>query len=222
MATDTGVPFWGEFPEVWDTATIGGETIPGVCRVSGEGMRLRADSKRAAGKDGASVAMLGLDVASFTIEAKLWTEAHLRAFQGIIGVAKPKTVPRYKANKQTETVVSYGVEDGPGGKQSGQYETQRTTIKRAVVGYDLVPLDVSHPVLSLFGISQCIVESISMPAEQSPGLWTASIRCREFRKPQTRGVSRPEGGQTKQVGELDGINKAIDDKPSVRNSAPGV
>lgn len=221
MATDTGVPFWGDSPEVWDTASIGGETIQGVCRITGDGMRLRSDQKRAAGRDGASVAMLGLDVVSFTIDVKLWTEAHLRAFQSIIGVAKPKTVPRYKARRQTETVVSYGVEDGPGGKQSVQYERQRTSIKRAVVGYDLVPLEVSHPALALFGVTQCIVESISLPSEQSPGLWTAAIRCREFRKPETRGVTKPKTSQMKQTGDLDGINKAIDDSPAKNNAKPG-
>ncbi len=226
MATETGVPYWGQFPEVWDTASIGGESIPGICRVSGDGLKIRSDQKRAAGMDGASVAMLGLDVASFTIEVKLWTEEHLRAFQAIIGLAKPKTIPRYKTTRGTSssvTQVRYAVVNGEGGPQSVMYGGHRiATIQRKLVGYDLVPLDVSHPALSLFGITQCVVESISLPAEQSPGLWTATLRCREFRKPARRGVSRETSGQTKQVGDLDGIQTAIDAKPSQRNTSPGV
>lgn len=184
------IPFWGEAPEVWDSVSLGGVEIPGICRVAGTGLRVRKKSNRAAGNDGAGVSMLGLDVVSFSIEVKLWTREHLEAFREIIRLAKP----RKKAIQKTET----------------------KTVSRTV-GYDLVPLSVSHPALDLFGISECTVESVSLPVERSPGLWASTIQCTEFSASRSRGVSRPTGG----VGILDGIGAAIDSpRPSKANAGP--
>ena len=224
-ATDTSsIPFWGESPEVWDSVSLGGVEIPGLCRVAGTGMRLRKKSSRAAGNDGASVSMLGLDVVSFSIEVKLWTQAHLEAFQEIIRLAKPRKKAVKKTETKTETVVvgrdEYSVMkivDGyPQLTREGVDKTEtRTKTVSKTVGYDLVPLSVSHPALELFGISECVVESVSLPVERSPGLWTSTIQCTEFSASRSRGVSRPTGG----VGILDGIGSAIDSpRPSKTNA----
>ncbi len=202
MSTEQGIPFWGDSPESWDSATLGGVSIPGVCRVSGDGMRLKADRKTASGQDGASVAMLGLDVVSFSIDVRMWTEAHLRAFESLVKMAKPKASAVVRKSAVSKKSA------GGAGKSGSQ-----------AVGRDLVPLSVSHPALAIFGISECVVESVSLPSEQSPGLWTASFRCREFRKPSDRNVSRPSSGKGKDIGVTDGTQVAI--KPSEANAGPG-
>ena len=96
----SGLPFWGESPELWDTVAIGGVEIPGLCRISGTGARVRSDKKRAAGRDGANVAMLGLDIVAFSIEVRMWREEHLMAFQDIIAMAKPKKRPIRKVESK--------------------------------------------------------------------------------------------------------------------------
>lgn len=200
----SGQPFWRDSPEVWERVELAGLPLPGICRVTGDGMRLKIDAKKAAGRHGANVAFLGQDAVSFTIEVKMWTQAHLDAFEDIVLCAKPKA--KYKEAKQSK------LKGGAGQPRSG----------RVLVGYDHTPLTVSHPALALFGISACIVESVSIPTEQTPGLWTASLRCREFRPAEEVPVSLGKTGAKKTVGRTAGINAAIPEekKPSETNSGP--
>lgn len=183
----SGLPFWGESPELWDTVAIGGVEIPGLCRISGTGARVRSDKKRAAGRDGANVAMLGLDIVAFSIEVRMWREEHLTAFQDIIAMAKPKKRPIRKVES----------------KESVNHHTEITS---RVVGYDLVPLEVSHPALELFGITQCTIQSIAIPVEQTPGLWVSTIQCDEFNKSKLREVTRATGGKNRSGGKRNGVN----------------
>ena len=203
MSTEQGIPFWGDSPESWDSATLGGVSIPGVCRISGDGMRLRADRKTASGQDGASVAMLGLDVVTFSIDIRMWTEAHLRAFESLVRMAKPKSRTVIRRSSVSKKAAGTGEPENSGNRS---------------IGRDLVPLAVAHPALAIFGISECVVESVSLPTEQMPGLWTASFKCREFRKPSDRAVSRPSAGKKKDIGVTDGTQVAI--KPSEANAGP--
>lgn len=184
----SGLPFWGESPELWDTVAIGGVEIPGLCRISGTGARVRSDKKRAAGRDGANVAMLGLDIVAFSIEVRMWREEHLTAFQDIIAMAKPKKRPIRKVESKEESV------------------NHHTEITSRVVGYDLVPLEVSHPALELFGITQCTIQSIAIPVEQTPGLWVSTIQCDEFNKSKLREVTRATGGKNRSGGKRNGVN----------------
>lgn len=200
----SGLPFWGESPELWDTVAIGGVEIPGLCRISGTGARVRSDKKRAAGRDGANVAMLGLDIVAFSIEVRMWREEHLTAFQDIIAMAKPKKRPIRKVES----------------KESVNHHTEITS---RVVGYDLVPLEVSHPALELFGITQCTIQSIAIPVEQTPGLWVSTIQCDEFNKSKLREVTRATGGKNRSGGKRKGVNildgvSAADMSPAKTNT----
>jgi hypothetical protein len=45
------------------------------------------------------------------------------------------------------------------------------------------PWQVSHPVLSILGISSILFESIDGPTQPEPGLWEVQLSACEFRKP---------------------------------------
>lgn len=204
----SGLPFWGESPELWDTVAIGGVEIPGLCRISGTGARVRSDKKRAAGRDGANVAMLGLDIVAFSIEVRMWREEHLMAFQDIIAMAKPKKRPIRKVeSKEVETRgFEYSGDNPLLIRLSEESVNHHTEITSRVVGYDLVPLEVSHPALELFGITQCTIQSIAIPVEQTPGLWVSTIQCDEFNKSKLREVTRATGGKNRSGGKRNGVN----------------
>lgn len=221
----SGLPFWGESPELWDTVAIGGVEIPGLCRISGTGARVRSDKKRAAGRDGANVAMLGLDIVAFSIEVRMWREEHLTAFQDIIAMAKPKKRPIRKTEVKEikEYLIPYIAGDPFNERDREQSAVVHTEISSRIVGYDLVPLEISHPALELFGITQCTIKSISIPVEQSPGLWVSTIQCDEFNKSKLREVSRATGGKSQSNGKrpgtgiLDGV-QAEDMSPAKTNT----
>lgn len=229
-----GLPFWGESPELWDTVAIGGVTLPGICRVSGTGAQVRSDKKRAAGRDGANVAMLGLDIVAFSIEVRMWREEHLEVFQEIIAMAKPKKKP-IKKTETNVSIVTSGKETFNLSQNSSSSKVKnssspldfsidkkeiKTSTETTIIGYDLVPLEISHPALQLFGITQCVIKSITIPVEQSPGLFVSTIHCDEFNKSKQRKVTRAVGGERRQgVGILDGI-EAADLSPSKTNSGP--
>ena len=187
---DTSLPYWGDAPEVWEKVSLAGVEIPGVCRVSGTGMRLRSETRKSPGRDGASVAIMGLDIAAFSIEVTMWKPEHLSAFRTIIGMAKPTSAA---SNGRSQ----------------------------AVAGIDLTPLDVSHPALHAFGITQCIVDSVSIPTERSPGIWTSTISCREF-DPRMLDRGQPKtsrSGKSRAIALDSGVTTAIQ-TPSSTNSGP--
>lgn len=76
-------PFWGDSPESWDTVTLAGTDLPGVCSVSGRVAR-RVDRKTSSGRHATTVTYLGDAPAEFTITVKLWTEEHLLRFEALL------------------------------------------------------------------------------------------------------------------------------------------
>lgn len=78
-----GVPFWGDEPDAWDTAWVGGHRLPGLCRVEGSAKR-RVDQKRKSGHNGVSVTYTGDDAAKFTIHVTLWTAEQLSQMADIL------------------------------------------------------------------------------------------------------------------------------------------
>lgn len=94
----SGIPFWGDSPASWDTATIAGQSFPGLCVVTG-GVKRTLDAKRVAGRNGAKQTHIGDEPAEFTIVIKLWSAAHLRNYQTIIDFLKAQTATGVKASK---------------------------------------------------------------------------------------------------------------------------
>lgn len=66
----------------WDIVTLGGQTLPGVCRVSGLPM-LAFDKKKAAGVDGATITVNGYLPGPIEIDVLIWTEAQYVAMKEV-------------------------------------------------------------------------------------------------------------------------------------------
>jgi len=86
------LPFWdpvgtGVFgplyaPDEWDTVSIGGLQLPGICTVKGE-PQLAFDKKKAGGVDGATITVNGYLPGPITIECLIWLPEHLRRMEEI-------------------------------------------------------------------------------------------------------------------------------------------
>lgn len=221
----SGIPFWGVDLATWETVNIGGHEIPGICTIKGTGFKLKASIKRAAGQDGANVAMLGRDLASFTIGVKMWAEAHLEAFKNIIEIARPRKQDIVSKNKvktgqwidltqnpQTSesfspaksTLLSFvrssmssegNVSNGSQNKFEKNVWIESSYTETKVIGYEYLPLKISHPALELFGIREATIQSISIPQEEQPGLWSSQIDCTEFDRASSRVITRPKSAR---------------------------
>jgi hypothetical protein len=97
------MPFWDPVPGVasgplyapdpWDTVTIGGEQLPGICSVKGE-PTLAFDKKKAGGVDGATITINGYLPGPITIECLIWTAEQWRTLWQL--AAKIWTKPNKK------------------------------------------------------------------------------------------------------------------------------
>ena len=239
-----GIPFWGVAQETWETVNIGGHEIPGICRVNGTGFKLKASTKKVAGQDGASVVMLGRDLASFNITVKMWEEIHLEEFRRIIEIARPrKEAIKGKAPRQVETlddsysrhvVDNYGTSSNDPEVSFFSYDrsssdkknllkglagySPSTTVefRAETLGYQYLPLKISHPALDLFGIREATIQSITIPQEEQPGLWTSQIACTEFDRARARVITRPKSARG-DVSLMDRVEGSVPDSPSRLN-----
>jgi hypothetical protein len=91
----TPIPFWGDavgsldpgnsqFP-VWDVVLLNGQTLPGLCAVTGKRAK-RYDVKKSKGVDGATLTGQGFDLADIKIVERLWTREHLNALYVLMPV----------------------------------------------------------------------------------------------------------------------------------------
>ncbi len=249
------IPSWDDFPEtdgslkIWERVLLNGKEIPGLCTITGTGFKLKTSTKKAAGQDGANVAMLGRDLASFTISVKMWKMKHLTAFQEIIGMAKPKKGDIVSKNKvQTEQWIDLvqspqesesfsraepslfnsihslmkseeNMSRFSSNRFSRKFLIKSDYIENKVIGYEYVPLKIYHPVLYLFGIHEAIIQSITIPKEEQPGLWTSAISCSEFDRAAYRTITRPKSAKA-DVPLMHKVEGAVPAMPSRRNVGP--
>lgn len=61
----------------WDLGILGGERIPGKCRITKGGVKVKKDPKRKAGADGARPTLHGMDPGAVDFEVTVWTEEQL-------------------------------------------------------------------------------------------------------------------------------------------------
>lgn len=83
-----GVPFWDDDPDAWDTLTIGGVTVPGICNVS-VNKRRDLDVKKANGSDGVTTTDTGYGGAKVKITWKLWTADQWRDRRRVLRLIDP-------------------------------------------------------------------------------------------------------------------------------------
>lgn len=234
----SGTPFWGDAPDAYDTVVLGGQALPGIVTPRGQAFSVRADKKRAAGQDGESLTVTGVDPAEFELTIRMWTPDHLKAFAAVAKLVKPRR-SEGKSGKPTTTksaaeiratqgtVMAAGLVDAPGGGKifttAGDgtgfggldtrfgYSPPQPASVTAKPGYHLTPLRIYHPFLAIFGIKACVVLGGSLPTDTGSGIYEAKLSCREFVRPKSVGVSTPTAAvdSTKRA-KIESLNTAFD------------
>lgn len=75
---------------IWDTLTIDGETVPGLCSVSGS-LKYDVEVKKAKGKDKASTTDNGIAPTAFEVTIRIWTAAQWAELVAIAARLLPRT-----------------------------------------------------------------------------------------------------------------------------------
>jgi len=83
-------PFWDDDPGSWDTAVLGGVTLPGLARIDGLDLGARWDIKEAPGTDGASETYQGYTPAPFNLVLRMWSRSQWLAFLPLAKRFRPK------------------------------------------------------------------------------------------------------------------------------------
>lgn len=81
-------PFWEDEPEAYDVVDIAGHRFH-VANVGGD-CGIKMDVKTAPGVDGTTIKYQGVEPAKVTLTLLLWQEEHLRAFEALIRLIRPK------------------------------------------------------------------------------------------------------------------------------------
>lgn len=84
------IPYWMDEPEIWDTITIAGKVLPGLCVVDGQRGR-KLDKKNAKGADGATISDDGADPTDVDIKLVLATRQQWIDYQRIVPLLDPAT-----------------------------------------------------------------------------------------------------------------------------------
>lgn len=82
-------PFWYEAPEAWDTCTLGGNVLPGLCRITSPKKGHKLHIKESPGTHGATITDQGYKPAQFTIVQMIWSREHWVAQQAIMPALEP-------------------------------------------------------------------------------------------------------------------------------------
>jgi hypothetical protein len=182
--TAAGQPFWGEKPLAWDTVTVAGRRLPGIARVSGTAMEHRTDRQKTRGKSGAKIVLQGYEPAPFEVVLLLWTEEHLRTFESLIPVLKPRypvqrstpgPAPSQPVTEEAAGAMGMGgirVRDASGNLVTyAQFATavNRRTAPRTRPARGPAPVDVAHPALAMWGIRSAQVLSVGFPEPRAEG-----------------------------------------------------
>jgi hypothetical protein len=85
----TDIPHWDEAPDVWDTLVLGGDTWPGIARVTVERGR-KIDKKSAKGKNKATTTDQGVDPADVTITVRVMSAEDFAALADNVATVEPK------------------------------------------------------------------------------------------------------------------------------------
>jgi hypothetical protein len=125
-------PFWADSPRIWDTIVIAGHKLPGKATPTGE-LGAKVDMQAVPGKDGASMSHLGYDPAQVDVTLTFWEEAHLREFEALVPILRPrKGAPAKPVSVEHPALALYGIRAlhvmklgllEPG-QQSGTYEVK--------------------------------------------------------------------------------------------------
>lgn len=84
------IPYWGDSPELWDVVKMGGIKMPGTARVTGKVSR-KVDVQPIPGDEsGGTQTDLGYEGAKINVTVRMWTQAHLDAYEMFASHFRPK------------------------------------------------------------------------------------------------------------------------------------
>ncbi len=233
QTTGNGVPFWGDAPEVYDSVTLGGIVLPGICVVKGKGYEMKARHNKPPGTHGESIVHLGNEPAQWNIHILMNTVEHLRAFEALAPLFKPPYKPPPKALPTQQYATPATTLNLPYGLGAvGQFEPTAANAPKPGFATGAPTKDkskpsfitIQHPMLTLFRISHCVIMDVTIPEQvQEKGMWEARITCREYvlsgSKKATAG--KPENGVDK--GRSSAFDKELNrsaNSPSQTSSGP--
>jgi hypothetical protein len=197
----------------WDTVSIAGIPLPGLCRVEpGTRRKKRLDKKAAKGRDGATITFQGYECSEIIVKCRIWTQEQLQA----LGQMMPVLIPPAPGTQIPVTVTETKVTESGGFKvTSTKTSTQNATVQsQAVTG-----VQIYHPSLALLGINSVVIESVSPLFPTSvKGQWEMDIRCAQF-IPSAKGNNTSTATGTQNYGN--NIQTAIQANPeSIRPKLP--
>lgn len=82
------IPYWMDEPEIWDTITIAGKVLPGLCVVDGQRGR-KLDKKNPKGCDDATISDDGAEATDIDIKLVLATRQQWIDYQRIVPLLDP-------------------------------------------------------------------------------------------------------------------------------------
>ncbi len=86
----TGLSFWTESDNDWDTLILGGEVWPGIPRIRGRGVGRKLDVKKTKGADIGTVKDEGYKNGRLTISLTIWTSTQWRELQRLLVLIHPR------------------------------------------------------------------------------------------------------------------------------------
>lgn len=224
--TRPGVPFWADKPAAWDTVLLANRRLPGIARLSGDAIQQRLDKQKTPGLNGAHTKLMGYEPAEFDVVLTLWTEEHLRTYESLVPLLKPK-YPVQKVTAVAPTAANGFA--GFGGikvrDESGDlitYEqfaarTQPGKAKAAAAPRGPSAIDIQHPNLSIYGIRAAIPIKVGfLEAKGESGIKEVKLRFLEFNAKRDASVQTP----SKSVDFTAGIRTALSTKPPPRRERP--
>lgn len=153
ISSPKGIPFWGDYPDAYDTVVIGRLRFPGICRVSGVGFKQKLDKKTAPGQHGGSHAQLGHANCEINVTLKIFTKEHLEQLQLIIDAIKPKKASR---NLAPEPRVA--------GFTSAAGASVAVPVPPKPASTSISPsFEIYHPMLALYRIHKVQVMEAGIP-----------------------------------------------------------
>jgi hypothetical protein len=175
----------------WDTLWLGGEQLPGICRVKCE-PTIQIDTKKHKGADGANITLLGYLPGPVQVDVEIWTSAQWATLKRLL-----KELIWRK----------------PGKADAIAGEAMRIGFTREQAMLFASALEIRHPSLKPLGVENVVVTGVSTLEDgRATDSKVMRIKCIQYSPPSTVSPRRP-----RQKGP--GVHKDVrKDKP--RNDTP--
>lgn len=184
------VPFWGDNPGAWDTVFLDGLQLPGICKMTGVGLKRGVDKKKVKGKNGCTITFHGNDAAEVKFSLTINTEEELQDLQRAIYYLKNKTktsVVGETSQQRNARLANVVPEDDIGSVGRGNQNFASVSKQLAEGGNDatkqppgkkvttLQPVSIIHPACAIHGIASVFVLDVTMPEVIGEG--SGAVKC---------------------------------------------